>query len=141
MNSLMNWSGKTDRSVGIKDGRTIHIQPTHVTNGIDVDHRHDLLHPMYFRRDTTSSQVVLDFFSFGISLGSLDDQFAGAAFEDDCERHRSPYEIVKQLKATLPFMYEVHQRVRVENRVVYREGIGMDKSIVHTLFGEQLSIK
>ena len=110
MNSLVNWSGKADRCVRIQDGRTIHIQPTHVTNGIDVDHRHDLLHPMDFRRDTTSSQIVLKLFGFGITFGSLDDQLVSRTLEDDSERHdRSPYEIVKQLKATLPFMYEVHQ--------------------------------
>ena len=138
MNSLVNWSGKADRGIRIQDERTIHIQHTHVTNGIDVDHRHDLLHPMDFRRDTTSSEVVLNLFGFGITFGSLDDQLACRTLEDDSERHRSPYEIVKQLKATLPFMYEVHQRVRVENRVIYREGIGIENSLVHLLFGEQL---
>lgn len=138
----MNWSGKTDRCIGIEDGRTIHINLTHVANGEDEDHGRDRLHSVDFGTDSLCSQGVLNGYSLGVIIGSLDDQLAGRTLEDDCERHdRSPYEIVKQLKATVPFMYEVHQRVRVENRVVYREGIGIENSLVHILFGEQLQGK
>ena len=110
MNNLLEDSTKIDGCVRVEDGRTIHIQATHITHWEDVDHRHDLLHPMDFRTNTVSSQVVLNFLGFGVPFGSLDDKLTGRTLEDDSERHKSPYEIVKQLKATVPFMYEVHQQ-------------------------------
>ena len=131
-------SAKADGSVGIQDRRTIHIQPTHVTNGIDVDHRHDLLHPMDFRAYAPSSQVILHFLGFGVVIRGFDSQRASRTCEDDSERHRSPYELFKQMKATLPYICEALQREIYREQFIYRERIGLDKSLVHILFGEQI---
>ena len=85
------------------------VQPTNKSYGIDVDDRHDL-HSVDFRTDSLIAQGVLNFLGFGVAVRGLDDQLASRTCEDDSERHRSPYELVKQLKATLPYICEALQR-------------------------------
>ena len=87
-----------------------------------------------------SSQVVLNFPGFGITFGSTNDQIANRILEDDSERHRSPYELVKQRKATLPYICEALQREIYREQFIYRERIGIENSYVPILFGEQVKI-
>lgn len=104
------------------------VQPTNKSYGIDVDDPHDL-HSADFRTHAPSSQVILHFLGFGVVIRGLDDQLASRTCEDDSERHRSPYELVKQLKATLPYICEALQREIYREQFIYRERIGLDNSI------------
>ena len=113
------------------------VQPTNKSYGIYIDDPHDL-HSAEFRIHTPSSQGILHFLGFGVAIRGLDDQLASRTCEDDSERHRSPYELVKQLKATLPYICEALQREIYREQFIYRERIGLDKSLVHILFGEQI---
>ena len=111
------------------------VQPTNKSYGIYIDDPHDL-HSADFRTNTVSSQGILHFLGFGVVICGFDSQLASRTCEDDSERHRSPYELVKQLKATLPYICEALQREIYREQFIYRERIGLDKSLVHILFGE-----
>lgn len=51
-----------------------------------------------------------------------------------------PMNLIKQLKATLPYICEALQQGSEREQLIYRERIGMSKLIVHILFGEQVKI-